>query len=58
MRCVICNKSDNGLSDYLPDSGYAKDFYEDPKDKIGHICSECAEAHIELMHEFYLEDEE
>lgn len=58
MRCSICDKSDVNLSNYLPEGGYAKDFYQDPTNKLLYICGDCAESYIELMNDYYQDDVE
>lgn len=59
-RCVICDRSDAGLSDYRPDGQvYGLHFHTAPDGKI--YCSECDDIYSETMSDFYdadLEDEE
>ncbi len=54
MRCVICDTSDNGLSDYRPDGRFhAHRFHELPG---GPVCDECYEYVGETSSDFYDQD--
>jgi hypothetical protein len=55
MRCVICDRSDNGLSDFRPDGlVYGTHFHEGIDGRI--YCSECDDSYMETMGDFYERD--
>ena len=56
-RCVTCNKVSNKEIETHPGEHDKKPFSSDPVDKLGYICAECMEAHLDLMEDyFYLDD--
>lgn len=56
MRCICCDRSDQGLSMFRPDGRYhATRFSTDPHTGFDY-CSECNESYSEVMEDFFDED--
>ena len=54
-RCVICDKSDLGLSEFRPDgSYYSRHFHEGQDGRI--YCDECDSSYSELMSDYFDSD--
>lgn len=55
MRCVICDASDVGLSNYRPDGYYhSRSFHIGSDDKV--YCSECDSEYSDLMSDYHEDD--